>query len=54
MEEHTEVRIKGKWKEVYGMECQNVQEQFVYNLEGGGHSVHIQRRFKEVLPKIVQ
>ena len=53
VEEHTEMRLKGKWKEVYGRECQNVQEQFMYNLEGGGHSVHIQKRFKEVLPKIV-
>lgn len=32
VEEHTEMRIKGNWKELYGRECQNVQEQFVYNL----------------------
>jgi hypothetical protein len=48
-----EDRFKSAWTKLYGKGCDNVQEQFVYNCEGGGHSLHVQSRFRELLPKIV-
>ena len=41
------------WKKKFGKECDNVQEEFIYDLEEGGHSVHIQKRYKDLLPQIL-
>jgi hypothetical protein len=41
------------WKRLYGRECDNVQEQFVYSIEGGHHSLHIQNKYKDTVASIV-
>ena len=52
--EDYERSMKEGWKKMHGKECENVQEQFVYNLEGGAHSVHVQKRFEKEMSKIVE
>ena len=36
------------------MKVDNIQERFVYNIEGGKHSIHYQKRFKGLVNKIIQ
>ena len=40
-------------KSQYGLKVDNVQERFVYNIEGGKHSVHFQNKFKPLVSKII-
>ena len=53
VEEGKERVLEELWKMRFGKECDNVQEEFVYDLEEGGHSIHIQKRYKDFLPQII-
>ena len=38
----------------YSLPVDNIQERFVYNLEKGKHSVHVQKRHKSLVIKIIK
>jgi len=38
---------------MYQKECDNIQEQFVFSIEGGNHSLHIQNKYKSTVANIV-
>jgi hypothetical protein len=48
-----EALLQKTYQRCWGKKCENVQERFVYCIEGGYHSLHMQRRFKEVNAAIV-
>jgi hypothetical protein len=52
-EESYEAKIQDILKEGYGLKVDNVQERFIFNIEKGKHSIHVQNRFLPVLAKIV-
>lgn len=33
------------YKKYYGTDCKNVQERFIFSIEGGGHSLHMQGKY---------
>ena len=52
-DETYENKIRTIFNEKYGMKIDNSQERFVYNIDGGKHSIHIQRRFKQLVTNII-
>lgn len=48
-----EVKVQQFLKETYNLTVDNAQERFIYNLEGGKHSIHMQRRFKSLISQIL-
>ena len=46
--------MKEKYEKLFGKRVENIQERFVYNAEGAGHSLHMQKRFNGQLQKIIR
>jgi hypothetical protein len=48
-----EAQLQKTYQRCLGSKCENVQERFVYSMEGGYHSLHLQNKYKEVNVKII-
>lgn len=48
-----EGRVREAYRQCYGVEVENVQERFIFRVEGGSHSIHMQARFGPLLRAIV-
>lgn len=48
-----EERIRKVLSERYGVNAVNVQERFIFNIEGGKHSLHVQAKMKPLISNII-
>ena len=39
--------------EKYGLKVDNVQERFIYNIDKGKHSIHMQKKYQGLLTQII-
>ena len=53
LEPQYEKKLKENYEKLFGKRVKNIQERFVYNVEGAGHSLHMQKRFNSQLQKVI-
>ena len=49
-----ENKLKRRYENLFNKKVENVQERFVYNFEGGGHSLHMQKRYNSQLRQAIR
>ena len=53
LEPSYEKKMKTRYEKLFGKKVENIQERFVFNFEGAGHSLHRQKRFNDQIQKII-
>ena len=48
-----EQKLKKAWLKKYKNTADNIQEKFIFNVEGGAHSVHLQKKHASKLSAII-
>jgi hypothetical protein len=48
-----QLQLEKTYERFFGTKSENVQERFVYSIEGGYHSIHMQKKYKDIVAAIV-
>ena len=54
LDETYEREMAEKYEGLYGQKVKNIQERFVFDLEGAGHSLHMQSQYEPMLKKAIK
>ena len=49
-----EKRLKSNYEKIFGKKVENVQERFIYDLEGGVHVLHMQKKLNKKISKAIE